>query len=189
LNTVFFAINTYDNHIFARFFPGSFKGSDRTNRHFVVMRINGSGIRVSLEQRFGDLPTFVAGEITGLGRNHLHIRILLDFGIKALFPVVRGGRTRGTFELDNRGLSVGFFRQPISGSPAFLNKIRPDERQVVTPRFRCRIDAAIQKNYRDAGLFCCHYRRNERLLFSGRKQDDIHPLGDHAVHVSHLFSG
>jgi hypothetical protein len=60
-----------------------------------------------LEQGLSDLASFIARKVASLGSDDFHIRMLFNFLIKALFPVVSRRRTRRPFEFDNCCFPIG----------------------------------------------------------------------------------
>ena len=80
--------------------------------------------------------------------------------------------------------------QPLGDALAFLDEVRADEGDVVVAGLGERlVDVAVDQDDRDAGLLGVHDRRDQRLLFARRQEDDVDPLRDHAVDVGDLLGG
>ena len=109
LYAVLFTVDTDDDYVFARFLSGRFKSGDRAEGHLIVVRINGGRVWMRLEQGLSDLAPFVTGKVAALGSHDLHIRMLLNFVIKALFPIIGRRRTRRPFQFDDGGFSIRRF--------------------------------------------------------------------------------
>ena len=110
--------------------------------------------------------------------------------VEALLAVIGGRGADGAFDLDDLGIAAHRLGQPFADALALLDEVRAGEGDVVDARLGERvIDVAVDQDDRDAGVLGVHDRRDERLLFARRQEDEIDALGDHAVDVGDLLGG
>src|ERR1700733_12219778 len=191
LHAILFAVNRNHKNVLARHLSGCLDGGDRAKRHFVIVGVDDRRVGMSLQQRLRYLTALVASEVAGLAGENYHAGGLgFDCLVKALLAVVRRRSADRALELDDLALAAGLFDRPIGHSLTFLHEIRANEGEKVDTGLGERwIDVTVDQEHRNAGLLGVHNRRNERLFFARRQEDEVDPLRDHAVDVSDLLGG
>ncbi len=165
------------------------------------MSINRRDVRVGLEQRLHHLPAFVAGEVSGLGRQDLHARDrrrhrsslerpAKDQLVKALLAVDRWVRAGRAFQFDDPGIAAGGANEPFGCAPALIDEIGADEGDVITARHGdVMLHVAVNQDHRDAGLLRLKDGRSEWARLAGREDEDVGSLGDHRGDIGDLLRG
>ncbi len=154
----------------------------------VVMGIDDVGIRMRLQQGFGDLPPLVACEIARLPkRRSRRPPAALIVSSKPVLPVVGRRRAGRTLELDDLDLPLAFLTSHSGMRLPSSMKIRADEGHVVLAGLAS--DGSTLRSSRMTGMpafLAAMTAGNQRLLFARRQEDQVNALAIIEVDVGHL---
>src|SRR5438270_48171 len=111
-----------------------FEGGNRANRHLVVVSINSSHIRMSLQQGRHHFTACVAVEITILGSKENHARSSFDLVVESFLTIDSRGGTSSSLKLDDLSFTAGILDQPVGYALTLLNKVRANEGYIILVR-------------------------------------------------------
>src|SRR5258708_9823323 len=174
------AVNRDDDHIFTWMPACCLEGSNRANRHLVIVSVDSGHVRGSLQEGRQHFATGVAVEVAILGSKEYHARSSLDLVVKAFLTIDSRRSAGGSFQLDDLGFAAGSLDQPVSYALTLLNEVGTDEGHIILVGLgECVIYIAVDQdnmNTGSLGLELCGYKS---FLGVRGEPDNINLLQDH----------
>ena len=179
LHAVLHRVDRDDLDVLARHEAGRLDRLDRAEAHVVVVRVDEVDVGVRLQHRLHDLLAARTGEVAGLARDDLEVRVLADHVGEALGAVDRRSGARRALELhdvDLLGRVLVLVEHPEAGLLALLDEVGAEERDV--QRRVLAVDGAVGQHHGDAGGLGLVEHRVPAGLDDGREGDVVDALLD-----------